>query len=62
LYFEREGIVNNVVFPCGQVVKGDTIILYYGGADKVVCGATLSITKILDYLNRSLTKKYLVAP
>jgi len=62
MYFEREGIVNNVVFPCGQVVKGDTIILYYGGADKVVCGATLSITKILDYLNRSLTKKYLVAP
>lgn len=59
-YYEREGIVNNVVFPCGQVVKGDEIILYYGGGDKVVGGATLSISSVLDYLKRSLVKKYLV--
>jgi len=57
--FERRGIVNNVVFPCGQVVKGDTIILYYGGADEVVCGATISIQKLLSYLKRSAGKKYL---
>lgn len=58
-YFEREGIVNNVIFPCGQIVKGDTIILYYGGADKVVCGASIHISALLNYLKNSKEKKYL---
>ena len=33
--YERGGDVNDVMFPCGQVVgeDGDTISLYYGAAD-----------------------------
>lgn len=48
--YEREGWVGNVVFPCGQVVRGDTIYIYYGGADKVVGVATLSLQQLIDSL------------
>jgi predicted GH43/DUF377 family glycosyl hydrolase len=58
-YFEREGLVNNVVFPCGYVLKGDEIYLYYGGADKVVCGAKISLNSLLKYLINSTTTSYL---
>ena len=58
-HFEKRGITNNVVFPCGYVLKGDTIILYYGGADKVVCGATISLKILIDYVLKSRSKKYL---
>ncbi|MDP2585359.1 MAG: hypothetical protein Q8P29_00600 [Candidatus Levybacteria bacterium] len=58
-YFEKEGIVSNVVFPCGHIIKGDEIYIYYGGADKVVCGAKINIKELLDYLKKSNRKKYL---
>ena len=61
-HFEKEGIVNNVVFPCGMILKDDTIFLYYGAADKVVCGATISLKVLMDYLLKSRTKKYLTYP
>ena len=57
--YERDGVVDNVVFPCGHVLKGDELYLYYGGADKVLCGAKISISDLLSYLNRSREKKYL---
>ena len=50
LPFEKEGVVKNVVFPCGAVVKDDTLFIYYGGADTVVCVATISFSLLLDYL------------
>lgn len=49
--YEREGDVPGVVFSCGQVVKDDTLYLYYGGADTVVGVARGSISKILAALN-----------
>ncbi len=48
--YEKEGQVNNVVFPCGMVIRGDTLYVYYGGADSVVALATGSIKKILQTL------------
>ncbi len=59
-WFEKEGVVNNVVFPCGFVQKGDLVYLYYGGADKVVCGASISLSELLDYIIKSNTKKYVL--
>ncbi len=56
--FEHYGVVNHVVFPCGYVVRNDLIHIYYGGADKVVCGATISLSKLLKYLRDSAVKKY----
>jgi predicted GH43/DUF377 family glycosyl hydrolase len=56
--YEKIGIVNNVVFPCGMVVKPsrpggkDLLYIYYGGADTVVGVATIE----LDILLRALTR------
>jgi predicted GH43/DUF377 family glycosyl hydrolase len=51
--YEREGDVNNVVFPCGQTIgaDGDTIHLYYGAADECVAMATGSIRTLLAWLD-----------
>lgn len=48
--YEKEGEVPNVVFSCGQVVRGDTLYLYYGAADKVLGVATASLSRILRAL------------
>jgi len=57
--FERIGVVNNVVFPCGAVQKGKDIFLYYGGGDRVVCGAKINLDKLLEYIEKSGIEKYL---
>lgn len=48
--YERVGVVPNVVFPCGASVRGDKLITYYGGADRVVGVATISLKKLLKSL------------
>ena len=48
--YEKIGIVPNVVFPCGNIIRGDTVYIYYGGADYVVGVATAPLQKILDML------------
>jgi len=50
--YEKVGIVNNVVFPCGMVEKDGLLYIYYGGADTVVGVATME----LDILLRALTR------
>ncbi len=48
--YEKEGNVPNVVFSCGAVVRNDTLFVYYGGADKVLGVAKLSMKKLLKIL------------
>jgi len=48
--FERVGHVSNVTFPCGQAVLGDTLFVYYGGADKVCCVATCPFQELVGYV------------
>jgi len=48
--YEKVGIVNNVVFPCGVVLKGKLLYIYYGGADMVTGVATMEIDVILKAL------------
>lgn len=52
--YERGGDVPDVVFPCGWVLRddGDTLHLYYGAADSVVCLAEASLTSLLDHLEQ----------
>ncbi|MBW3469546.1 hypothetical protein [Arthrospiribacter ruber] len=45
--YEIEGIVNNVVFPCGAVLLDQTVYLYYGGADKVIGVAKMELSDIM---------------
>lgn len=50
--YESYGDVGGVVFPCGWVLRddGDTLHLYYGGADSVVCVAEASLSRLLSHL------------
>lgn len=50
LAYEKDGFFGNVVFTNGHLVEGDTITMYYGASDEVICGATLSIKAILASL------------
>ncbi|HEX4104005.1 MAG TPA: hypothetical protein VHZ04_00815 [Candidatus Paceibacterota bacterium] len=50
--YEKNGIVSNVVFPCGAVLIKDTLYVYYGGADKFVAVATLDMEVIARGLAR----------
>ncbi len=50
MLYEKEGVVPNVVFPCGTVVIGDKVFTYYGGADKVVGVATTGFHDLLGAL------------
>ena len=48
--YEREGDVDDVVFPCGWVMKDDTINMYYGAADSCIALATAKLDKIVDFI------------
>lgn len=52
--YERYGDVDNVVFPCGYTIgaDGDTINLYYGGADSCIALATGSVRTLLAWLEK----------
>ncbi len=48
--YEKIGIVNNVVFPCGMIQKGKQLYIYYGGGDRVVGVATIELEILLKTL------------
>ena len=48
--YEKEGIVPNVVFPCGAVVLKNDLFVYYGAADKVVGVATTRLEDLIAIL------------
>ncbi len=51
--YERIGDVNNVVFPCGWILEGSRIRLYYGAADTCVALATAGVGDLIDYLKHA---------
>lgn len=53
--YENRGVVNNVVFPCGTVVKGQTLYLYYGAADRVVGVAVADLGELVRHVRASST-------
>jgi len=52
-YYERVGDVPDVTFPCGVVVKGDELIMYYGAADTTMAIATASLKEVLEFVMKS---------
>ena len=48
--WELKGEVNNVVFPTGTVLFGDTLYIYYGAADEQIACASLSLSVLLTEL------------
>jgi predicted GH43/DUF377 family glycosyl hydrolase len=50
--YEREGDVPNVVFPTGTALFDDELMVYYGGADKVIAAARGSLSELLAELRK----------
>jgi predicted GH43/DUF377 family glycosyl hydrolase len=48
--FERLGVVPDVVFPNGAVVREGELFVYYGGADRVCCVASVPMDEFLEEL------------
>jgi len=48
--WELKGEVNNVVFPTGSALFGDTLYIYYGAADEQIACASLSLPLLLAKL------------
>ncbi len=48
--YERYGVVPNVVFSCGHVVKNGQLIVYYGAADTVVGVASMPLSELVQKL------------
>ncbi len=46
--WEKEGNVNNVVFPTGAVVFGKRLYIYYGAADTRIGVVSLDLNELLD--------------
>ena len=51
-HYEREGDVDDVVFPCGWIKKKDTVFIYYGAADSRICVATADFNELVDIVLR----------
>lgn len=45
--YELYGDVPNVVFPEGLVTVGNKLIIFYGGADKVCCAASVNLDEFI---------------
>src|SRR3989344_680555 len=50
LWYENEGYKGGVIYACGAIVKDGELFVYYGGADKVSCVATVNLDKFLEEL------------
>lgn len=51
--YEQTGFFGNVVFTNGLIRKDeDTLQIYYGASDEVICSAELSISEILNTLKK----------
>lgn len=48
--YENEGWKAGVVYPCGAAVIEDRLFVYYGGADTVVCVASVKLEHLLERL------------
>ena len=48
--WEKQGDVNNVVFPTGTVLKDGRLFIYYGAADKRIAAKSLDIKELLKEL------------
>ncbi len=55
--YETTGLVPNVVFPTGLLLRGDELWMYYGAADTCVCLATAKLQDVLNALEKD-TRPY----
>ncbi len=51
--WEKQGDVNNVVFPTGAVVKDSRLYLYYGAADKLIAAKSIDLEELVSELKNN---------
>ena len=56
VWYENEGWKSGVVYPCGAVVIKGRLLVYYGGADRVVCASSVKLDWLLEQLIRTGAK------
>lgn len=54
--WEHKGEVNNVCFPTGTVLEGDTLYIYYGAADSRIACVSLKLTELVNELIQHTTQ------
>ncbi|MFH2144173.1 MAG: pesticidal protein Cry7Aa [Bacteroidota bacterium] len=54
--WELKGEVNNVVFPTGTALFGNTLFIYYGAADSQIACASLNFSELVAELSNYITK------
>ena len=57
--WEQNGEVNNVVFPTGTALFGDTLFIYYGAADEQIACASLKLSELVSELVKCKNQKML---
>jgi beta-1,2-mannobiose phosphorylase / 1,2-beta-oligomannan phosphorylase len=53
--WELNGDVNNVCFPTGTAIFGDTLFIYYGAADKQIACASVNMPQLVQELTHYKT-------
>ena len=48
--WELKGEVNNVVFPTGTALFGNTLFIYYGAADSIIACASVNLPELVAEL------------
>lgn len=59
-WYENYGWKGGIIYSCGAVIVGDDLLVYYGGADSVVCVAKTNLDKFLKDLTS--TRKSKISP
>ncbi len=49
-WYENDGLKSGVVYPCGAAIIKDRLFVYYGGADMVVCTASVKLNGFIEEL------------
>ncbi len=52
MQYEKNGFFANVIFTNGHVVNNDTVTIYYGASDTVICKADMSINEIIENIHK----------
>ncbi|MFH1601920.1 MAG: hypothetical protein ABIB61_03115 [Candidatus Shapirobacteria bacterium] len=56
-YYEKNGLVPDVIFPSGALIEGSRLNIYYGAADTTCCLATLRLSSLLDQMTKKKREK-----
>ena len=56
-HYENNGAKAGVVYVCGAVIKDNLLLVYYGGADSVVCVASENLDEFLEDLTKHVVEE-----